>query len=109
MKKCSICEKNNRYKSYSLCRACRNKKLRDNNIKTGNVKKSHESRKNEFINQTFGKLKVIKHNGQQEFSDRKKHLFLCICECGNEAIVLGEHLKSKKTQSCGCLIKRKGK
>lgn len=33
-----------------------------------------------------------------------KRRWLCVCDCGNEAIVLSYHLKSGHTTSCGCNI-----
>lgn len=30
----------------------------------------------------------------------------CVCECGNEIIVLGHRLKSNHTKSCGCLRRK---
>lgn len=35
----------------------------------------------------------------------KRAYWNCICECGNEKIVRGAHLKSGYTKSCGCLMK----
>lgn len=29
--------------------------------------------------------------------------WVCACDCGNEAIVIGDYLRSGKTASCGCL------
>lgn len=52
----------------------------------------------------FGKLLVIKQaddliqpNGQH------KARWLCECECGNNAIIVGYNLTSGLTKSCGCL------
>jgi hypothetical protein len=51
--------------------------------------------------QKFGRLTVI------EFKDVKNEnsRFLCKCDCGNEKIVYGNHLKTGNTQSCGCMKK----
>lgn len=48
--------------------------------------------------QVFGKLTVV------EFAGYKNHkaLWLCLCECGNDKIILSDSLKSGKTKSCGC-------
>lgn len=33
--------------------------------------------------------------------------WICRCDCGNIKSILGQHLKSKHTQSCGCLQKER--
>lgn len=48
----------------------------------------------------YGKLRVIKWIG---VNNHKKSIFLCVCDCGNEAEVIGGHLLSGNTLSCGCL------
>ena len=50
----------------------------------------------------FGRLTVVKESGRDKHG---KVLWLCKCECGNEIIVRGNSLKSKRTTSCGCLKK----
>ena len=35
----------------------------------------------------------------------RQSMWLCKCECGIEKIILGNHLKSGHTKSCGCLHK----
>jgi hypothetical protein len=48
----------------------------------------------------FGKLRVICRNK----SDKNgQSIFLCLCECGKEKLVLGNSLKSGLVKSCGCL------
>ena len=46
----------------------------------------------------FGKLLV------KEFAGHKNNLrqWLCICDCGNEKVVRGGHLKKGYIRSCGC-------
>jgi hypothetical protein len=53
----------------------------------------------------FNRLTVLFFIGS-EHRNRKYH---CICECGNKLDVLGCHLKSGHTKSCGCLNKEKNK
>lgn len=56
-----------------------------------------------FLDRTglkYGRLTVIKHSGKDK---RKKHLWLCKCECGNEKVVVSDNLSSGKSNSCGCL------
>lgn len=53
-------------------------------------------------NDIHGRLTVLSHAGKDH---RNKHLWLCLCECGNEKIVVSDNLSSGKTNSCGCLKK----
>ena len=46
----------------------------------------------------FGRLTVIK-----EFKENTPRRVLCLCDCGNEVVVLKTDLMSYHTQSCGCL------
>ena len=50
--------------------------------------------------QRYGRLVVVRRVSN---SGRGKARFLCRCDCGNEAIVLGEALRNSTTKSCGCL------
>lgn len=52
------------------------------------------------IGATYGKLKPLEY-------DTEKQQYLCQCDCGNQAYVLGYNLTNGNTQSCGCL-KSKG-
>lgn len=51
-------------------------------------------------NDKHGRLTVISHAGKDH---RNKHLWLCLCDCGNEKIVVSDNLSSGKSNSCGCL------
>lgn len=51
--------------------------------------------------QRFGRLVVLSPHSR--VSARQKIAWLCQCDCGNTAVVMGEHLRSGHTQSCGCL------
>jgi hypothetical protein len=48
----------------------------------------------------FGKLTVIKPINQ---TPRKQYLWLCKCDCGENAIIQTGNLKNGHTKSCGCL------
>lgn len=48
----------------------------------------------------FGRLTVVRRN---EHNDKyNKPMWNCICDCGNEVVVLGNALKNGNTKSCGC-------
>ena len=54
----------------------------------------------------FGRLTVIKR--VEDYVQQNGHrtvMWLCECDCGNEIIAQGTSLKSRHTQSCGCLVK----
>lgn len=52
----------------------------------------------------FGRLAVMKRHGTNK---HKKATWLCLCECGNEAVVITSKLRSGHTKSCGCLQKER--
>lgn len=64
----------------------------------GCIKKG--SRREDLLNQTFGRLTVIKDAG---VNAQKSALWECECRCGNHIIVRTSDLKNGHTQSCGCL------
>ena len=56
----------------------------------------------DLTNKVFGRLKVIK---RAEYNIGKHPAWECICECGNDVIVRGDHLRNELIRSCGCLEK----
>lgn len=57
-------------------------------------------RRLDLVGQKFGKLEVISDTG----NDKQGHsMWNCICDCGNEIIVVSYSLRSGNTKSCGCL------
>lgn len=53
----------------------------------------------DLTEQKFGRLTVI-----ERAESKGGHIaWLCKCDCGKESIVLGCHLKSGRSKSCGCL------
>lgn len=57
-------------------------------------------------NQKFGRLTTIRQlEPHISKSKRKYRQWLCVCDCGNEKIVLEDNLKYGKTTSCGCYQK----
>lgn len=59
--------------------------------------------KNEIGN-TYGYLTVIE---RAENTKEGRAQWLCQCKCGNTTIVLGKHLRSGNTKSCGCYQKER--
>lgn len=60
-----------------------------------NVKKDDE-----FTGKRFGKLTVV---GRAMNNKHRQSRWYCVCSCGNRITVIGNNLKNKNTQSCGCL------
>ena len=48
----------------------------------------------------FNRLTCIKYVGTDNLY---RSLFLFLCECGNQKIIDGSHVKNNITKSCGCL------
>lgn len=58
----------------------------------------------DLTGQRFGRLFVIQRDGSTVNRDgQHRPTWLCQCDCGNTAIVLGHNLRGGKTRSCGCL------
>ena len=55
----------------------------------------------DLTGQKFGRLTVIE---RAENGKNGSTRWLCRCECGNEKIIEGGHLRSNKIKSCGCLL-----
>lgn len=53
----------------------------------------------DMINTKCGRLTVI---AREKSDSRGEARWLCRCDCGNETIVLGSHLRSGRVVSCGC-------
>lgn len=53
----------------------------------------------DLTNKRFGRLTVISRHGRIG----KRISWLCLCDCGERKVILGESLKSGATHSCGCL------
>ena len=56
----------------------------------------------DLTNQRFGKLTVIRLDGKDHRHECK---WLCKCDCGNETVVYGSHLRKGDTVSCGCVMR----
>ena len=58
----------------------------------------------DMTGQTFGKLLVIGRADDKIYKNgKRKIMWHCKCECGNEIDVLGSCLRNGGTKSCGCL------
>lgn len=49
---------------------------------------------------TYGKLTVLSRAPRHDKTTSAR--WICLCECGNEHIVIGQYLRQGKTKSCGC-------
>jgi hypothetical protein len=58
----------------------------------------------ELKGKKFGRLLVVRHTGVDK---HRKHLWECLCDCGNTTIVAGSKLVSGNTKSCKCLTRDK--
>lgn len=55
----------------------------------------------EMIGRTFARLTVLSQHKDRGADGGLK--WVCRCECGNECVVAGGHLRFGQTKSCGCL------
>lgn len=53
----------------------------------------------DLTGQRFGRLSVV---SREQNNKNNKAMWLCKCDCGNLKTILGSHLTSGNTQSCGC-------
>lgn len=52
--------------------------------------------------QRFGKLTAHSYAHVALSTGRRMPAWLCICDCGNEKVIQGHHLRGGKSTSCGC-------
>lgn len=98
-----------------LCKCdCGNEKIfYSTNLKRGlstscGCFRKEKSRERQFIDltgQKFGRLTVLTLDHFNE--NTRQYYWKCICDCGNECIVYGGHLKDGHTCSCGCYNKER--
>lgn len=77
-------------------------------IQGGLMAKKYKLRK-DIIDETgnkYGMLHVLKLSEKRSIRNPRGAYWDCLCECGNQCIVSGSHLRSHATRSCGCLITR---
>lgn len=58
----------------------------------------------QIIGLRFGQLTVLAYGGRR--MERRKHQWLCRCDCGTLHVAVGEDLKTGKTSSCGCATRK---
>ena len=57
-----------------------------------------------LVNQKFGLLTVLSYEYTKKTpSGASKIFWKCKCDCGNEAIIEGNALRTGNTKSCGCI------
>lgn len=59
----------------------------------------------DLTGQTFGRLKVKSFSHRNYKNNRSTINYLCVCECGNEKIIVASSLTKGLTVSCGCYRK----
>lgn len=63
----------------------------------------------DLCNEKFGLLTVVERAEDYVSPKGKHHVrWLCKCDCGGTSIVSTNQLRSGKTKSCGCLLRRGG-
>jgi hypothetical protein len=67
-----------------------------------NYKKYTTEEINNIIGKRFGKLVVLKYDHYEYNRRNRRHMYLCKCDCGNEAVIERYQLTSGKRVSCGC-------
>ena len=80
------------------------------NLRNGNTKscgclqkdRVSEATRLDLTGQKFNRLTVVEKVGIDRY---RSYLWRCKCDCGNEIVVVGRHIKSGHTKSCGCFQK----
>lgn len=80
--------------------------MKNGNTRSCGCLRKGNRRAEDLTGQRFGKL-VVKERAEDYVSPKgaRSARWLCVCDCGNETVVLGSSLKAGKTHSCGCLRK----
>lgn len=66
-------------------------------------KKLRYMKKINEIGKRYTNLLVVALFGRDRFG---RSLWKCLCDCGNETIARGYHLRQEHTRSCGCLFEQ---
>lgn len=59
----------------------------------------------DLAGRVFGRWTVVKYAGGDAYSRGR---WQCECICGKKKVIHSRHLKSGKSKSCGCLMRKKG-
>lgn len=58
----------------------------------------------DLMGQRFGSLTALRYTHIVLSSGRRMPAWVCACDCGAEKAILGCHLRSGKSRSCGCRL-----
>lgn len=76
---------------------------------SGTYKRKMRINPNDLVGKKFGRLTVVSYAGyRDDISEsssriRKRHYYLCQCECGNFTVIRRCTAQNETTRSCGCL------
>lgn len=56
-----------------------------------------------MVGEKFNMLTVLERSAPPRLFKFKTHMYKCLCDCGNTAVVRGASLRSGNIKSCGCL------
>lgn len=65
----------------------------------------------DIVGKRFGRLLVLSHVGIHRLGKKGivRHVYKCLCDCGNKKIILGPSLRTGATVSCGCYNKEQAR
>ena len=74
------------------------------------LRRGRRINENDIVGQRVGRL-IVKQHLYHYYEDtkggrRKRHDYLCICDCGKYTVVRRDDLRSEKSRSCGCLRRK---
>lgn len=55
----------------------------------------------------FGRLTVVEYAGTNKVGKSSAVTWHCKCDCGNDTIVMTNHLRTGNTSSCGCFVRER--
>jgi hypothetical protein len=59
----------------------------------------------EVVGLKYNRLTIIDEEPTIRYGNSTFRIMLCRCECGEEKVIMFQHLKNGRTKSCGCLNK----
>ena len=90
------------------CKSCARKNKQSQKVQSKFTIQNQNISRSNVIDETgnqYAHFSVIK---QVKSNSRGAAQWLCKCECGNEFIALGTHIRNQHIISCGCIKKSKG-